>query len=115
MNFIMSIGVSIESTCSQQFEDYEISVFDILSIGQKYGLSLQLKQQKGRQIYRYFNIIDAICGLETGIDDKKLIVQVNARKNEEELTIPYIFRNIDKGNEFVEKMIEMLISEHNNV
>ena len=115
MNFIMSIGVSIESTCSQQFEDYEISDFDILSIGQKYGLSLQLKQQKGRQIYRYFNIIDAICGLETGIDDKKLIVQVNARKNEEELTIPYIFRNIDKGNEFVEKMIEMLVSEHNNV
>ncbi len=111
----MSIGLSIDTTCSQQFEDYEIADYDILPLGEKYGLSIQLKQQKGRQIYRYFNIIDAICGLETGIDDKKLIVQVNAKKNEDELTIPYIFRNIDKGNEFVEKMIEMLVSTHNNV
>ena len=75
----MSIGVSIDSNCSQQFEDYEISDFDIINIGHKFGLSLQLKQQKGRQMYRYFNTIDAICGLETGIDDRRLIVQVVAR------------------------------------
>ena len=66
-------------------------------------------------MYRYFNTIDAICGLETGIDDRRLIVQVVARKKDEELTIPYIFRNVDKGNEFVEKMIEMLINEQHQL
>tara|TARA_B100001758_G_C17841399_1_gene319353 strand:+ start:67 stop:408 length:342 start_codon:yes stop_codon:yes gene_type:complete len=108
-------SVEQSSSSSQNFEDYEVNDFDILTIGSKYGLSLHLKQQKGRQIYRYFNTIDGINALETTIDDRRLIVHVGVKKNEEVQQIPYIFRNVDKGNEFVEKMIELLLTEQHNL
>ena len=109
------MSLLVESESSQQFEEYEVTNFDILSIQEKYGLSLYLKHQKGRQIYRYFNTIDGIEGLETDINDKKLIAYLTIRKDDNTAKIPYIFRNVDKGNEFVEKTIEILLNEKHNL
>ena len=44
--FCLPSGLEQSSSSSQNFEDYEVNDFDILTIGSKYGLSLHLKQQK---------------------------------------------------------------------